>query len=70
MERVMGIEPTQPAWKAGILAIELHPHVLNGTHFIISQRECQDQSAIFLCMRLAGACRIRRDEIAIIMIII
>ena len=21
----MGIEPTQPAWKAGILAIELHP---------------------------------------------
>ena len=26
MERVMGIEPTQPAWKAGILAIELHPH--------------------------------------------
>ena len=22
----MGIEPTQPAWKAGILAIELHPH--------------------------------------------
>ena len=28
MERVMGIEPTQPAWKAGILAIELHPHIL------------------------------------------
>ncbi len=26
MERVMGIEPTRPAWKAGILAIELHPH--------------------------------------------
>ena len=25
MERVMGIEPTQPAWKAGILAFELHP---------------------------------------------
>ena len=23
----MGIEPTQPAWKAGILAIELHPHI-------------------------------------------
>ncbi len=22
----MGIEPTQPAWKAGILAVELHPH--------------------------------------------
>ena len=28
MERVMGIEPTQPAWKAGILAIELHPQIL------------------------------------------
>ena len=28
MERVMGIEPTRPAWKAGILAIELHPRVV------------------------------------------
>ena len=27
LERVMGIEPTQPAWKAGILTIELHPHL-------------------------------------------
>ncbi len=26
VERVMGIEPTQSAWKAEILAIELHPH--------------------------------------------
>lgn len=25
MEQMMGIEPTQPAWKAGILTIELHP---------------------------------------------
>ena len=23
----MGIEPTQPAWKAGILTIELHPQL-------------------------------------------
>ena len=29
LERVMGIEPTRPAWKAGILAIELHPHLNN-----------------------------------------
>ena len=29
LERVMGIEPTRPAWKAGILAIELHPHIRN-----------------------------------------
>ena len=29
LERVMGIEPTQPAWKAGILAIELHPHIIS-----------------------------------------
>ena len=28
VERVMGIEPTRPAWKAGILAIELHPQFL------------------------------------------
>ena len=33
MERVMGIEPTQPAWKAGILAIELHPHDIGVTGF-------------------------------------
>ena len=26
LKRVMGIEPTQSAWKAEILAIELHPH--------------------------------------------
>ena len=25
-KRVMGIEPTCPAWKAGVLAIVLHPH--------------------------------------------
>ena len=29
----MGIEPTRPAWKAGILAIELHPH-FNGELYI------------------------------------
>ena len=23
----MGIEPTYPAWKAGVLAVELHPHI-------------------------------------------
>ena len=40
MERVMGIEPTRPAWKAGILAIELHPHKnrnYNNTDCLISQ---------------------------------
>ena len=26
-ERVMGIEPTYPAWKAGALADVLHPHI-------------------------------------------
>ena len=26
VERVMGIEPTSPAWKAGALAVVLHPH--------------------------------------------
>ena len=36
----MGIEPTRPAWKAGILAIELHPHLnkeYNITKFVNSQ---------------------------------
>ena len=32
----MGIEPTRPAWKAGILAIELHPH--KSTKDIIPQQ--------------------------------
>lgn len=26
-ERIAGIEPARPAWKAGALPIELHPHV-------------------------------------------
>ena len=26
LERVTGIEPASPAWKAGALAIVLHPH--------------------------------------------
>ncbi len=28
----MGIEPTQSAWKAEILAIELHPHNMFRSH--------------------------------------
>ena len=36
MERVMGIEPTRPAWKAGILAIELHPRFHGEFYFSIS----------------------------------
>ncbi len=34
LERVMGIEPTQPAWKAGILAVELHPQIFNKCYYI------------------------------------
>ena len=36
----MGIEPTRPAWKAGILAIELHPQLslkYNSTNCLNSQ---------------------------------
>ena len=29
LERVTGIEPAPPAWKAGALAVELHPQVPN-----------------------------------------
>ena len=28
LEQVTGIEPASPAWKAGALAIVLHPHAL------------------------------------------
>ena len=28
MERVTGIEPASPAWKAGALAVVLHPQAL------------------------------------------
>ena len=31
----MGIEPTRPAWKAGILTIELHPLIFRATLIII-----------------------------------
>ena len=45
MERVMGIEPTQSAWKAEILAIELHPQVLTQPSqlddYIIKTNDCQ-----------------------------
>ena len=42
MERVMGIEPTRPAWKAGILAIELHPHMFcNADYYTQSALQCQ-----------------------------
>lgn len=29
MERVTGIEPASPAWKAGALAVVLHPHMVS-----------------------------------------
>ncbi len=37
----MGIEPTQPAWKAGILAVELHPR-LNEIYDIINFYNSQE----------------------------
>ena len=48
MERVMGIEPTQPAWKAGILTIELHPHIWNAMYIIIHNEKSQQKSLISL----------------------
>ncbi len=47
----MGIEPTRPAWKAGILAIELHPHLNKGyiiTNFINSQEFFEKRREISL----------------------
>ena len=55
MERVMGIEPTQSAWKAEILAIELHPHkrfrllifVQRLSYYTKDKRKCQEFHKIF-----------------------
>ncbi len=41
LERVMGIEPTSPAWKAGILAVEQHPHFFGKKDDTIFLAECQ-----------------------------
>ena len=38
----MGIEPTRPAWKAGILAIELHPHIGNEKYNITNNINSQE----------------------------
>ena len=35
LERVMGVEPTRPAWKAGILPL----NYTRGTVFIVSLRD-------------------------------
>ena len=37
----MVIEPTRPAWKAGILAIELHPHIGNENYDITNEFNSQ-----------------------------
>ena len=47
LERVTGIEPASPAWKAGALAIVLHPHTPSAqivSSIIIPQlpRICQE----------------------------
>ena len=34
LERVMGVEPTSPAWKAGVIAVIRHPH--RGRYFFYS----------------------------------
>ena len=47
LERVMGIEPTQPAWKAGILAVELHPH-LNFAYNNTKKQNSQDFLLFFI----------------------
>ena len=31
-ERAMGVEPTYPAWKAGVLAVVLRPHTHRDKH--------------------------------------
>ena len=48
LERVMGIEPTRPAWKAGILAIELHPHTGNENYNNTNRSNSQGIFSIFI----------------------
>ena len=57
LERVPGIEPASPAWKAGALAIVLHPHGPSAeiVSFVILAHEyplCQDKiqnNPYFIC---------------------
>ena len=63
MERVTGIEPASPAWKAGALAIVLHPHapsveivsfVMIAYHLPYVKKKiifCQDFSRYLICAR-------------------
>ena len=66
LERVTGIEPASPAWKAGALAIVLHPHGPSAeiVSFVILAHEypiCQDKiqnNPYFICaahQRSSGA---------------
>ena len=42
MERVMGIEPTRPAWKAGVLPLN-YTRVLNSVlHYTLPELICQE----------------------------
>ncbi len=40
MERVMGIEPTRPAWKAGILPLN-YTRIINEYYYTIFSEICQ-----------------------------
>ena len=51
MERVMGIEPTQPAWKAGILPLNYTRKIRNARYFNISYRSCQ-YHILFIFVRI------------------
>ena len=76
LERVTGIEPASPAWKAGALAIVLHPHGPSAeiVSFVILAHEyplCQDKiqnNPYFICAAhqqksgAASAASSRRQE--------
>ena len=64
MERVTGIEPASPAWKAGALAIVLHPHapsveivslVIIAYEYSICQEENPFPRKVFSSFSLRGA---------------
>ena len=44
LERVMGIEPTRPAWKAGVLPLNYTRTFCDGNYYIM---HCLDSQGIF-----------------------
>ena len=65
MERVMGIEPTRPAWKAGVLTIELHPRTDAAACRTIHYKGTASCCQSIICCKTGFECRPRRHPSAL-----